>query len=588
MSFTLWRGVVGMVRPTRRPGTLEELIRILPEGIGVVPLMLNFKAGSNAEFLASIPLYQQFASELAEQGVDLIMLTGAPPFMLLGPEKEAELTRDWEKKFKTPVVTDPQMQVAGLRAMKIKKFIGASYSALQNKIVLDYMTAAGFEALSMEPIDVPFDQVAQISVERLYSHVKALLPQESRRRRHLYPGRRLADHARRRDAGERSPSSRGARDACRGLDHPQASRGARNQAGLRPVAGGIALAIESCVMMRAVQALRVAVIAAGFACCAGATHAQSQVSVLIGTTPGGGYDVYARALARHIGRHLPGNPTVIPKNMPGAGGLTLANYIYNKAPTDGSEFATVQNGLPFEKLFQTLSEGGKNALFDATKFGWVGSITQTVFVTVTWHTAPVKTLKDATERPAILGASATSSDSYVLAMLSNRLLGTKFKVVHGYPGAAEVDLAVENGEVQGEAGKDWTTLTSTRPQWIKDKTINILFQMGMKPHAELKDVPMAIDLARTPDDRRIMEIVFAKFGMSRPFFAPPGIAPERLATLRRAFDETVHDEAFLADAAKLGMEINPVRGEDVQALVTRIMSTPPELAQRTRDILKPQ
>jgi tripartite-type tricarboxylate transporter receptor subunit TctC len=341
-------------------------------------------------------------------------------------------------------------------------------------------------------------------------------------------------------------------------------------------------------MMRPVQAFRLAVIAAGFACCAGAAQAQSQVSVLIGTTPGGGYDVYARVLARHIGRHLPGNPTVIPKNIPGAGGLALANYIYNKAPPDGSEFATVQNGLPFEKLFQTLSEGGKNALFDSTKFGWIGSITQTVFVTVTWHTAPVKTLKDATERPAILGASATSSDSYVLAMLSNRLLNTKFKVVHGYPGAAEVDLAVENGEVQGEAGKDWTTLTSTRPRWIKDKTINILFQMGMKPHAELKDVPMAIDLARTPDDRRIMEIVFAKFGMSRPFFAPPGIAPERIATLRRAFDETVHDAAFLADAAKLGMEINPVRGEDVQALVTRIMSTPPELAQRTRDILKPQ
>jgi hypothetical protein len=173
-------------------------------------------------------------------------------------------------------------------------------------------------------------------------------------------------------------------------------------------------------------------------------------------------------------------------------------------------------------------------------------------------------------------------------MLSNRLLGTKFKVVHGYPGAAEVDLAVENGEVQGEAGKDWTTLTSTRPQWIREKTINILFQMGMKPHADLKDVPMAIDLARTPDDRRIMEIVFAKFGMSRPFFAPPGTPPERLAALRRAFDETVHDPAFLADAGKLGMEVNPVRGEDVQALVTRIMSTPPELAQRTRDILKPQ
>ena len=177
MSFTLWRGVVGMVRPTRRPGTLEELIRILPEGIGIVPLLLNFKAGSKEEFLNSIPLYERFASELAEQGVDMIMLSGAPPFMLLGREKEASLTKAWTKKFKTPVLTDPQMQVAALRAMKVKTFIGASYSALQNKIVLDYMTAAGFKALSMEPIDVPFDQVAQISIETLHAHVKRLYRQ---------------------------------------------------------------------------------------------------------------------------------------------------------------------------------------------------------------------------------------------------------------------------------------------------------------------------------------------------------------------------------------------------------------------------
>ena len=174
MGFTLWRGVAGMVRPTRRPGTLEELIRILPEGIGIIPLLLNFKAGSNAEFLASLPLYEQYASELAEQGVDVILLTGAPPFMLLGPEKEAELIDEWSKRFKTPVITDPQMQVAGLRSFNVKRFIGASYSALQNKIVADYMTAAGFQALAMEPIDVPFDQVAQISVEQLYSHERRL------------------------------------------------------------------------------------------------------------------------------------------------------------------------------------------------------------------------------------------------------------------------------------------------------------------------------------------------------------------------------------------------------------------------------
>jgi tripartite-type tricarboxylate transporter receptor subunit TctC len=340
-------------------------------------------------------------------------------------------------------------------------------------------------------------------------------------------------------------------------------------------------------MIAAAQAFRVGALLAALAC-AGAAHAQSQISLLIGTTPGGGYDVYARALARHMGRHLKGEPTLVAKNQPGAGGLTLANYIYNRAPADGSEFATVQNGMPFEKLFQTLSPQGRNALFDATKFGWIGSITQTVFVTVTWHTSAVKTLKDATAQQAVLGASATSSDSYVLAMLSNRLLDTKFKVVHGYPGAAEVDLAVENGEVEGEAGKDWTTLTATRPQWIRERKINILVQMGMKPHGDLADVPMAIDLAKTAEDRAVMELVFAKFGMSRPFFAPPGVPAERLAALRRAFDATMRDAAFLADAKKLGMELNPVRGEDVEALVARIMSTPEALAQRARDVVKPQ
>src|SRR3984893_12411596 len=330
----------------------------------------------------------------------------------------------------------------------------------------------------------------------------------------------------------------------------------------------------SCTLWRGVvgmglllNALRVALVAAALACCAFPANAQSQVALLIGTTPGGGYDVYARALARHIGRNLPGQPAVIAKNVPGAGGLTLANYMYNRAPADSSELATVQNGLPFEKLFQTLSPEGRNALFDATKFGWVGSSMQTVFVTVTWHASDVRTLQDATLKEVVLGASATSSDSYVLAMLSNNLLGTRFRVVHGYAGAMEVDLAVENGEVQGEAGKDWTTLTSTRPQWLSGKKVNILVQMGLKAHPDIKGVPMAIDLARTPEDRRVMEVIFAKFGMSRPFMAPPDLPAERLDTLRRGFDATLKDRAFLAEAEKLGMEINPVSGQDVEALV---------------------
>jgi len=325
----------------------------------------------------------------------------------------------------------------------------------------------------------------------------------------------------------------------------------------------------------------------------GVAHAQPDffagktITLLIGTTAGGGYDAYGRLLARHIGRHLPGNPSVVPKNMPGAGGVALANHLYHRAPKDGTEIGTVQNGLPFEKLFHMLSPGGKAALFDAPQFGWLGSMTQTVFVTVTWHTSATKTLQDAMARETTLGASGTSADSYVLAMLSNNLLGTKFKVVVGYSGATQVDLAVENGEVEGEAGKDWTTLTSTRPQWIRDKQINIIVQMGMRPHAGIMGVPMAIDLARNAEDRRVMEVVFAKFGMSRPFMAPPGLPPERLALLRQAFDATLRDPAVLAEAQKLGMEINPVSGPDVEALVTRMMNTPDALAQRARDALKP-
>ena len=312
-----------------------------------------------------------------------------------------------------------------------------------------------------------------------------------------------------------------------------------------------------------------------------------QVSILIGSTAGGGYDAYARLLARHIGAHLPGNPAIVPKNMPGAGGLSLGNYLYNKAPKDGTEIGVVQNGVAFEKLFQTLSPGGKNALFDAEKFGWIGSMAQTVFVTVTWRDAPAKTLEEARTKPIILGASGPSSDSSILAVMSNNLLGTKFKIVHGYDGAAAVDLAMENGEIQGEAGKDWTTLTSTRPQWIADHMINILIQMGMTPHPALPGVPMALDLARTPEDRQIMELVFAKFGMSRPFMAPPGLPSERLALLRRAFADTMRDPVLLNEAQQLGIEIRPVSGEELEKLVTRVMASPDELAARARAVLQP-
>ena len=242
MSFALWRGVVGMVRPTRRPGTLEELIRMLPEGIGIVPLLLNFKAGSIVEFQKSIPQYEQCVAELAEQGVDLIIPAGAPPFMLLGYEGEAKLIRQWEKKYKTEIATDPQMQVAGLRAMGIKKFIGASYSAVQNEIVQDYMTQAGLRAMSMEPIDVPFDQVAQISNAAALRPYQEAVSQASGSGRHLHPGWWLANDTRGRNAGNRSASSSRTRHDLPGMANSQTPPRARDRAWFRPVARGAAVA----------------------------------------------------------------------------------------------------------------------------------------------------------------------------------------------------------------------------------------------------------------------------------------------------------------------------------------------------------
>src|SRR6185312_3012490 len=174
MSFTLWRGVAGLIKPTRRPGTHEELIRMLPEGIGIVPLLLNFKGGTEDEFRKSIPDYEQYVRELSEQKVDMTVISGTPPFMLLGYDAEARLIDEWSRRYTTPIVTDSQMQAAGLHAMGIKKFIGASYSALQNQISINYMKQAGLTAVAMEPIEVPFDQVAQISVQQLYMHVKKL------------------------------------------------------------------------------------------------------------------------------------------------------------------------------------------------------------------------------------------------------------------------------------------------------------------------------------------------------------------------------------------------------------------------------
>jgi hypothetical protein len=311
------------------------------------------------------------------------------------------------------------------------------------------------------------------------------------------------------------------------------------------------------------------------------------INLLVGTTAGGGYDVYARVLARHWGKHIPGDPNFVVKNMPGAGGLTLANYLYNQAPRDGTEIATMQSGVVFEKLFQTLSPNGSNARFEADKFGWIGSALRSTYVTITWHDSAVRNIDEARVGGAVLGASTTSSDNFLLAILGNRLLGTKFKIVHGYQGSTAMDLAIERGEINGAAGKDWTTLTTSRPDWLRDNKVNIIVQMGMQRHPALAAIPFALDLAKTPQDRALMELVFAKFNLSRPFLTPPGLSGGLLAMLRDSFEATLKDPALVEDANKAGMEINPVSGHEAQELVARLLKTPGDDARKLRDLLQP-
>ncbi len=310
------------------------------------------------------------------------------------------------------------------------------------------------------------------------------------------------------------------------------------------------------------------------------------INLYVGTTSGGGYDVYARVMARYWGRYLTGHPAFVVKNMPGTGGLTMANYIYNQAPRDGSEIATMQSGVIFEKLYHTLSPGGANARFEAEKFGWIGSALRSTYVTITWHDSPVKNLEDAKYKDAVLGASTTSSDNFLLAVLGNKLLGTKFRIVHGYQGSTSTDLAIERGEINGAAGKDWTTLTTSRPDWLKDKKVNIIVQMGMQKHPSIPNVPSALELAANDEDRAMMELVFAKFNLSRPFFGPPNMSSKVMQDFRASFAALVKDKEFLQEAEKTGMEIDPVYGDEAEKLVARLLRTPETQAQKMRELLK--
>jgi tripartite-type tricarboxylate transporter receptor subunit TctC len=305
------------------------------------------------------------------------------------------------------------------------------------------------------------------------------------------------------------------------------------------------------------------------------------VDLYIGYSAGGGYDLYARLLAKHIAKHIPGNPTIIPKNMEGAGSLRLANWLYNVAPKDGTAFGIIGRGTGFDPLL-----GHKGAQFDATKFTWIGSANNEVSVCVAWHTSGITKFEDVLNRELIVGGTGPAADTDQFPKVVNGVLGTKMRVIAGYPGGNDVSLAMERGEVHGRCGWSWSSVKSTQQKWLEEKKINVLVQLALDKHPDLPDVPLVMDLAKSDEQRQVLKLIFARQVMGRPFLAPPGVPKDRAEALRKAFMDTMTDPEFLAETEKAQVEIVPVPGEKIQTLVTELYQTPPAIAQKAAALIK--
>jgi tripartite-type tricarboxylate transporter receptor subunit TctC len=305
------------------------------------------------------------------------------------------------------------------------------------------------------------------------------------------------------------------------------------------------------------------------------------VDIYTGYTVGGGYDLYTRLLARHFGKHLAGDPAVVPKNMEGAASIRLANWLYNAAPKDGTAFGTIGRGTALDPLL-----GQPGAQFDGTRFNWIGSANDEVSVCVAWHTTGFTTFDDLMKKELLIGGTGPGDDTIQFGKVLSGVLGAKLKIIAGYPGGNDAVLAMERGELQGRCGWSYSSIKAAHPDWLAQKKIAILVQFALAKHPELPDVPLITDLARNEDQQKLLKFVFARQVMGRPYLAPPGLAPATVAALRRAFMATMADKEFLADAERSKLEITPVSGERIQELVTELYKTPPELTKRLAEMLR--
>jgi len=304
------------------------------------------------------------------------------------------------------------------------------------------------------------------------------------------------------------------------------------------------------------------------------------VNVVIGFSVGGGYDLYARHLARHIGKHIPGYPNVVSQNMPGAGSLKAANYIYTAAPKDGTYFGTFARTTGINPL---LDSGAK---FDSREFSWLGSVTDDVSTCVTWHTSPVKTWNDFITKPVTLGGQGPSSEPDIFARLYKNVFGAPIKLVPGYPGTNEITLAMERGEVDGLCGLSWSTIKTRHAQWLKEKKITLIVQAAFKKEPEMDaSVPLVMDMTQDKEKLQILKLILAAQQMARPFAAPPGIPADRKAALAKAFDDTMKDPEYLADAKKLDIDVNPVSGKNLDMLLAELYATPKDVVKKAGEAI---
>ena len=300
-----------------------------------------------------------------------------------------------------------------------------------------------------------------------------------------------------------------------------------------------------------------------------------KITLIVGSDAGGGYDANARLMSRHMSRFIPGNPMLVVQNMPGAGSFLAANNVYNLAPKDGTTMGLVQRTILSANV--THQNG---AHFDVAKFSWIGNLANEISLFLAWHDAPVKTAQDMFTKEFIMGGGGPTSDSEVQARMLNALLGTKIKIVSGYPGQAQIQLAMERGEVQGMVGLDWDGVKSSKGDWVRDKKIRMLMQIAQTRAPDLPDVPTVLDFARTPADRQVLELFLGRQKYARPFAAPPGLPDAVVAALRDGFAKVAQDVDFIREATAAHSPINYVPGEEVDALAQRIYASPPELIQR--------